>query len=248
MIIEDDLIIGENLKENLEELGYIPVGVATNYRESIKLFAEEQPDLCMVDIYLKGSAKNGIDTIYELKEQRELPIIYLTSFDDLEIREKAKKTNPSAYLIKPASKQQIDVAIDFALTNFNKAQLPDSIDDNHHHCPYLAGKGYFFLKVKEKYIKILTKDIVYLRASGSYCDIFTSVQSYTVSSSLKGLLINLNHESLFRCHRSYAININFIQSFDESNLYLSRGLELVHVQISSNHRRELLDYLPKLKL
>jgi len=239
-IIEDDLIIAENLKENLEALDYIVTGVATNAEEAIDLYHSNPPDICIVDIYLKGSAKNGIEIMQTLDAGTKMPIIYLTSFSDQEIRMKAKSTNPSAFLVKPASQAQVDVAIDFALTNFKKQSNP--VENN-----YLTYQSSFFVKVKDRYEKINFPDIAYVMASGSYTKIYTSQKEYTISTGLKSFLEQVDSKDILRCHRSYAVNVQKIKAFDDINLFITREQELRSIPISQQYKSHIQAYLTKIK-
>ena len=247
MIIEDDLIIAENLKENLIELGYEVTGVAQKYSEAVELYNSIKPDICLVDIYLKGSAKNGIETMTELNAGFQIPIIYLTSFTDLEFREKAKATNPSAYLVKPASKEQIDVSIDLALNNFYKKGL----DEEKTGSPYVAnlinGPDYFFVKIKNGYEKIHICDIIYLKADGSYCQIFTEQRTYSISANLKSLLIQLNESNIKRCHRSYAVHLDKIDAFNENDLIIKLNSKDIEIPLSDAYKQEIYAALPRIK-
>jgi len=234
LIIEDDLIIAENLKENLLELGYQVNGISSNATSAIAMYRQQRPDICITDIYLKGSAKNGIEIMQELNAGDEIPIIYLTSFSDHEYRDKAKSTNPAAYLMKPASKTQIDVAIDFALTNFRKKQLEFETEDPYQ-CPFVTRKGYFFVKVKDRYEKIYAHDISLIMAAGSYTKIYTSEREYTISAGMKSFLQQLKSEDVVRCHRSYAINIHKIKAFDDLGLFVIQGKEVHNVPVRPFH-------------
>jgi DNA-binding LytR/AlgR family response regulator len=247
LIIEDDLIIAENLKENLIELQFDVIGIASRFQDAVDLFESEKPDLCLVDIYLKGSAKNGIETMEYLNAGFKIPIIYLTSFDDTEFREKAKSTNPSAYLIKPASKKQIDVAIDFALSNFHKKEIETSSFKNSEKCPFYTGSGYFFIKVNDKYEKIYAKDIAFLTASGPYCKISTFKKEYTISANMKSFLEQLNSHKVIRCHRSYAVNIDHIKAFDDISLFVLKGQEVHDIPMSNKYKQIVYSILPRIK-
>lgn len=242
LIIEDDLIIAENLKENLLEMGYSVVGIATRFEEAITLYNDVSPDICLVDIYLKGSAKNGIEIMEYLNAGDSIPIIYLTSFSDSEYRDKAKSTNPAAYLIKPASKKQIDVAIDFALSNFHKAT-----NNKDHQCPFFTGNGYFFVKGSDRYEKIYEKDIAYLQASGTYCVISTTTKEYTISANLKSFLQQINSKELIRCHRSYAVNISRIHAFDDMSLFVLKDQEIHDIPMSNKYKNDVFAILPRIK-
>ncbi len=246
LIIEDDLIIAENLKENLLELGYQVNGISSNATAAIAMYREQRPDICITDIYLKGSAKNGIEIMQELNAGAEIPIIYLTSFSDHEFREKAKSTNPAAYLMKPASKTQIDIAIDFALTNFRKKQLESEVDLPQQ-CPFVTRKGYFFVKVKDRYEKIYAHDISLVMAAGSYTKVHTSDQEYTISAGMKSFLQQLKSEDIVRCHRSYAINIHKVKAFDDLGLFVIQGKEVHNVPVSNQYKGVLQELLPRIK-
>jgi len=246
LIIEDDLVIAENLKENLIELGYQVTGVAPDATTAIRMYRQKQPDVCIADIYLKGSAKNGIEIMQQLNAGTEIPIIYLTSFSDHEFREKAKSTNPSAYLMKPASKTQIDVAIDFALTNFHKKQLEIESDEPGH-CPFVARKGYFFIRIKDRYEKIYANDISFVMAAGSYTKIYTSERDHTISAGMKNFLKQLETNDIVRCHRSYAVNIHKVKAFDDMGLFVLQGKEVHSVPVSGQYKAILQGLLPRIK-
>jgi len=237
MIIEDDLIIAENLKENLQELGYIVIGIATRYTEAISLYNETQPDLCLTDIHLKGSKKNGIEIIQEMNIGNEIPIIYLTSFTDKQFREKAKTTNPVSYLIKPASKDQIDVSIDMAISKFNKQDKSKLLSDS----------NYFYVRNKGRYTKILIDDIICLEADSAYCNLYTNQDKFTVSVNMKNLLSQLTGSRLKKCHRSFAINIDQVHSFDDETLSIMYQDKLKMINLSKSYRKEILTMLPKVK-
>ncbi len=246
LIIEDDLIIAENLKENLTELGYQITGVAPDATTAITMYRQNRPDVCITDIYLKGSAKNGIEIMQQLNAGVEIPIIYLTSFSDHEFREKAKSTHPAAYLMKPASKAQIDVAIDFALTNFRKNKLELEVNEPEH-CPFVTRKGYFFIRVKDRYEKIYSSDISLVMAAGSYTKIYTSEREHTISAGLKNFLEQLASKDIVRCHRSYAVNIHKVKAFDDMGLFVLQDKEVHSVPVSGQYKELLQELLPKIK-
>lgn len=247
LIIEDDLIIAENLKENLESLNYKVVGIATNYKEAVNCFDSTKADLCLVDIHLKNSSKNGIEIMQYLKVGERIPIIYLTSFSDRAYRDLAKATNPAAYLMKPASKSQVDIAIEMAINNFRKTKSKSFGEEFTDQCPFVTRQGYFFVKVKERYEKINTKDIVYVMAGGAYCKIFTSNKEYTVSAALKSFLQQLNTSDVMRCHRSYAVHMHKIQAFDEHNLFLVHQEQVREIPWSNQYKTRFKAFLPKIK-
>lgn len=248
MIIEDDLIIAENLKENLLELNFQVVGIASNFQEAQEIFAETSPDICVVDIHLKGRSKNGIEIISYLQRNRNFPFVYLTSFDDIEYRDKAKTTGPSAYLMKPASKSQIDVAIDFAMTNFRNNKIRDIHSSDHSSCPFVTKENYFFVWINSRYEKIALEDICYISAAGSYTKIHIGGKYHFVTTGMKNLLEQIAMPKIVRIHRSYAVNISKVKAFNDHSLFvISDDKVIEELPMSKQYKNDTLSLLPKIK-
>jgi len=245
LIVEDDLIIAENLRENLLELGYTHIDVTTDSTHAIQLYRTHKPDICLVDVQLNGSQKDGIETMEYLNAGKEIPVIYLTSFADEVTRERAKSTYPAAYLIKPANKSQIDVTIDIALNNFYNKKENIAIPL----CPLFSGNGFIFLKVKnkdiERYEKFYLKDIEYLKAEGSYTQLYSGDKAPVVTMNLLRTLSILNDPNIIRCHRSYAVNIQHVHSFDHSGFFIIHNNAVINIPIGDQYRTDINIKVPK---
>ncbi len=114
LIVEDEAIIAEDLKMAINNIGFNVVGHATNAKVAIEKALEFDPDLIIMDIVLKGQM-NGIDASYKIHEKRNIPIIFLTAYSDLDLIEKAKTIKPYAYLVKPFQERQLLASIEMAL-------------------------------------------------------------------------------------------------------------------------------------
>ena len=245
LIIEDDLIIAENIKEYIEEFGNHQIYIAKDYRACKEIKEKVKPDLFLVDIKLEGSEKDGIDIMSNLFPKNQSPIIYISTLVDLETRDKAKKTNPAAYLVKPFSQKQLEVAIDFAITHANKNQQIEKnivID----HCPFISEPDYFYVKVKDKYEKISKANIVALQSQGTYTDIITTTATITHYLNMKVLLERINSKNILRCHNSYAVNVHYISSFDSDSLYVVGGKDIRSLPIGNTFKGEIMDKMPRL--
>ena len=246
LIVEDDLIIAENLKENLQEMGYGSVYHGANSSEGISLYQKHNPDIAIVDIRLNGSQLDGIDMIRSQSIGQSIPVIYLTSFADEAIRERAKKTHPSGYLIKPSTKTQIDIAIDMAISAFyRQSEIPQAPK-----CPLQKGNDCIFLKVKskeyERYEKFYVKDISYIKAEGSYTQLWVRNKSPLISMSLNKALETLQAANIVRCHRSYAVNLDHVHSVDQYFLYVMNDSEIINIPIGDQYRGEVNKVLVKI--
>lgn len=104
LIVEDQLYIGELIKKILQENGYDPIDeVITSGEEVIKSLSKIQPDLILMDIRLEdgGGEIDGIETSKYINSNYDIPIIYLTAYDDEETLNRAKLTEPYGYIVKP---------------------------------------------------------------------------------------------------------------------------------------------------
>jgi CheY-like chemotaxis protein len=116
LIVEDEIIVAEDLKKRLENLGYNIVGIAAKGRDALKITGETNPDLILMDIMLKGEL-DGIDTAQTIRNVYNIPFIYLTGSTDNTIRERAETTKPLGYIIKPFDDIGIQNSIEIAFIN-----------------------------------------------------------------------------------------------------------------------------------
>lgn len=115
LVVEDEAVIALDIRKGLLDLGYLHVSVAETGEDALIKIAKEKPDLVMMDIGLSG-AMDGIDTALEIKKAfPDLPVLFVTSYSNRMIREKADLANPSGYVLKPFSFEDLDRAIVRAL-------------------------------------------------------------------------------------------------------------------------------------
>ena len=114
LIVEDNLIVGSDLKRTLEQFGYFVTGIAMSGYEAVELFRESIPDLILMDVMLKGE-HDGIKTVDILNSIIKVPVIFLTAYSDNETLKKAAEREPYAYLIKPFNDRELFSAVEMAL-------------------------------------------------------------------------------------------------------------------------------------
>jgi len=106
LIVEDEPIIGMELQESLEKIGYFVPEVVRNADGVMPSVIKHDPDLIIMDIYLK-SFIDGIDAAQRVKMMKDTPIIFLTAYPNDSIRRKAMTIKPSAYLLKPVRDEEL---------------------------------------------------------------------------------------------------------------------------------------------
>ena len=114
LVVEDERIIAEDIKMSLEESGYEVVSLESSADGAINAIRQHNPDLILMDIVLK-SEMDGIEVAEIIRDQHQVPVIYLTSHADPLTIERAQKTQPFGYLIKPFATRELDCSIQMAL-------------------------------------------------------------------------------------------------------------------------------------
>jgi PAS domain S-box-containing protein len=114
LIVEDNNIVMLELKDRLSEMDYEVVGTASSGLEAINKAGIHRPDLTLMDIRLKGEM-DGIEAAAKIKEEFNLPVVYLTAHTDESTISRAKITEPFGYIIKPFEERELHSTIEMAL-------------------------------------------------------------------------------------------------------------------------------------
>jgi DNA-binding LytR/AlgR family response regulator len=230
-IVEDEMLIADRISMALTELGYIPTEPAVNYTEALEMIERERPDILLLDIVLSGH-KDGIDLAWKIREDYNIPFIFLTANSDAATIERAKKVCPPAYLIKPFSKEELYSAIEICLYNYSVAKQSKEP----------AEKGNYiindclFIKQANSFVKIKLDDITYLESDRVYLNVNTVHKKLVVRSTLQNYLDLINAKNFYRIHRSFAVNMLHINSINVDMLTVGN----VEIPIGKAYRDELL--------
>ncbi|GAB4031815.1 LytR/AlgR family response regulator transcription factor [Spirosoma jeollabukense] len=238
LIIEDEAVLAMDLSDLLEEEGYFVVGTANNGPKALSLHQQNRLDLALCDIHIKGDW-DGIQTAERLLAERPIPIIFLTALTDKTTLERAMRLYPSAYLIKPVTVPGLRAAIEVALRNFTQAvttspepgpapisppaRQEDARSGETRTEPILRIDDAVFIKHKYQFVKISLDDIDYIEADGSYTTLVTPQHRYALRLTISHVLDRLSFPRLIRIHRSYAVNLNRVSTFNEREVCLPTG-------------------------
>jgi two-component system, response regulator PdtaR len=114
LIAEDEALIRLDLKEMLEEEGYVVVGEAADGEQAIELSRKLEPDLVILDV--KMPVLDGISAAERITEEAIAPVVMLTAFSQRELVERAVDAGAMAYLVKPFAKSDLLPAIEVAVS------------------------------------------------------------------------------------------------------------------------------------
>lgn len=114
LIVEDESVLAIGMEYSLEEFGYEVTGIETTAKGAIAHTLENEPDIILMDINLKGK-ESGIEAAKHIWNCYRTPVVFLTSYSDDKTFKEAMKSEPYAYLIKPCRDNELKVAIETAL-------------------------------------------------------------------------------------------------------------------------------------
>lgn len=251
LIVEDDFMFGQVLEKRLLELGYIVIAKVADSDSAELAFRREIPDLIILDIELKSSKLDGIQLAEVLNKIERVPIVYLTAFSDKKTKERAKKTQPAYFLIKPCSKAQLEVAIDFAIDNYAKKQEAEIDHSLKYHtpplCVFYSANDFFFAKKKQRYVRVNLNDILWVKSNNSYVEIITAKNKLIGSMNLKDFTFQIQHPNLLRIHRSFLINLLKISAFDDRHVFIEKDNVLEEIPVGKTYREEVFNRFRQLK-
>jgi DNA-binding LytR/AlgR family response regulator len=224
LVVEDEAVLAMDLSDLLEDEGYCVVGTANNGRKALSLYQQNRVDLLLCDISIK-SDWDGIETAEYLQAERPVPVVFLTALTDKETLGRALQTQPAAYLVKPATLAGLRAAIELALRQFTNpavgganppAALPVTLPkDGAGQETILQIDDYVFIKHNYQFVKIRLDDIEWLEADSAYTTVVTPTHRYALRLTIGHMLERLNYGRLVRIHRSYAVNLNRVSTFNE---------------------------------
>jgi DNA-binding LytR/AlgR family response regulator len=224
LIVEDNFLIAQDLKQSLEKNNYSVVAIVDNAEEAILIVNKDKIDLIIIDIVINGKI-SGIDLAEIITLNYHIPFIYLTSNSDKKTIAKALKHQPKAYLIKPFT--DIDIFTNVKLALANKAKNETK-----------TASSSIVIKVNGEYLKINFKDVFFINSEGNYLKFKTSKNEYVVRMKFKDLATKTPFY-ITQVHKSYFINLHKVSLFKAS--YLS--LDGVKVPIGRTFKNKVHEML-----
>ena len=234
LIVEDELIIAEDMRNILEKMGYSITDVAMDAEEAIECLSKEKPDLALLDINL-GGKKDGVQLAEEINQKFQVPFIFTTSYTDSATIERAKKVNPSNYLVKPFKPEQLYTAVEMAMFNVAKREKSGTSENEEG----LIIKDALFIKDKYRYTKLRIADIQWIQAEGNYLELHLTDHKELIRATLGSFLDRLVGYNFFRTHKSYAINLDHLTKLEPTRVFIGK----TEIPISKGYADELLQRL-----
>ncbi|MCH7396486.1 response regulator transcription factor [Belliella sp. DSM 107340] len=235
LLVEDNVVLAETIRELLLISGFDNVNTRPNGIGIEEVLESFEPDLILMDIKLQDE-NDGIMVAKKIRALKPTPIIFISSFNDKATIERAKNVNPEAFILKPFSKETLNITIEIVLNNHytktNSAMETENQVEND--ILYIRDRGW--LK------KINVYDIDFIKTEGSYTRIITKDKEFTLRSPIKDIISNLPVGIFIRVHKSFIINLKNIDAINSKELIIGNHT----IPIGKNHYSELQTYITKI--
>jgi two-component system, response regulator PdtaR len=244
LIVEDEQLIANDILGLLTDWGYEVVGCANHAAEAIAYFEKYSPDMVLLDIHL-GETTDGVDLARHFNSIRKVPLVFLTAQADFQTVERAKTVEPAAYLLKPFDERHLHISLELAMSNFSHGETPQyksTKDPVFAHEVKLGADvilkqgNAIFIKQNYKFTKFKIEDLVYIEADHNHTYLVMKQQKYIVRMPLALVIERLADERLVRVHRSYAINRQYVEEFDDTQITVNHKT----IPLTSAYREDFL--------
>ena len=118
LIADDDAVLRLDLKNMLESMGHTVIGEADNGEAAVLMARNLRPDLIVLDVMMPRM--NGLEAAESIAKERLGPVMLLTAYSEVPMIEQANRAGVLAYLVKPFRQQELQPAIEIAITRYRE--------------------------------------------------------------------------------------------------------------------------------
>lgn len=190
-------------------------GEATNGLEAFHLLQQRPVDLLLLDVEMPEMG--GLDLLRSLKTPPQ--VILITSKPDYAVD--AFGLQVLDYLIKPVTLTRLVQAVDRIPLSNKQEAIPNNI----------------FLRIDNSWKRIDYDQILYAEAKGDYVQLVTPTKKHLLHMTLSGLADKLPASLFFRCHRSFLIALDKIESIADNMIVINKEV----IPLSEKAKKELWD-------
>lgn len=237
LIVEDELYIRKGLIAMIESLekDLTILGECESVKDAVSVTNACKPDLIFLDINLKdGSAFDFLEQTASLS----FKVIFITAYEQYALQ--ALKNGAVDYILKPVDIEELELAIDKALTLdvvTQKEQL-DIVKNQLVH----KQKDRLVLSLQEGYQVVDFDMLMYCQSDKGYTTFYLSNgKTYMASKPIKEFEAQLPAKKFIRTHQSYMVNIDYVDKYDKNGyIYLKSNQK---IPVSTRKKEDFISRL-----
>lgn len=228
IIVDDEPIARKGIQKLLNQISQLELLDSFNSAEAASKFMKNATvDLVFLDINMPGI--NGIE--FARTMPKHTLIIFTTAYSEYALD--GFEVDAIDYLVKPIDPTKFRKAVDKAITYHSLLLEEDKnnmerIEDD-----------YIFVKSDRKFLKVNLNEILFIEGLKDYIIIQMENQRVITRMTIKNIQELLPQNIFLRINRSYIVNKNHIDSFDNNDVFIKK----YEIAIGNSYRDEFFQYL-----
>ena len=207
IIVEDQPPAQRILQKYINDIGSLKLlETFSDGISALSFLQNQEVDLIFLDIHLPKIS--GIDFLRTLKNNSQ--IILTTAFSDYALE--SYEYNVVDYLLKPFSFQRFVQAIHKSTVVLTTKSLLKDTEP-------VGVVNTFLLKSGYDFVKVSSKDIIFIKSDADYTEIVTTEKKYLSSESMKNWLAKLSN-SFVQIHKSFIVNTSYLEKVSGNQIYI----------------------------
>lgn len=210
IIVDDEPLARSEMRSLITEISGIDIlGEFSSAPSALEFLKNNDVDLIFLDIEMP--MVTGLE-FAEMLPKKSL-IIFTTAYSQYAL--KSYELEAVDYLLKPIDPQRLEKAIDKAILYtelLSKDTVKNTVESN--------TADFLFIKAERRFYKINFSDIKFIEGLKDYVVIHTQQQKLITAMNLKTIHQKISGETFIRVSKSYVVNMNYIDSFDNHNIYI----------------------------
>ncbi|PWN71970.1 DNA-binding response regulator [Chryseobacterium phosphatilyticum] len=210
IIVDDEPLARGEMRSLINEISKIDIlGEFSNAPSALEFLKDNAVDLIFLDIEMP--MVTGLE-FAEMLPKKSL-IIFTTAYSQYAL--KSYELEAVDYLLKPIDPHRLRKALDKAVLYtelLSKDTVKNTVESN--------TADFLFIKADRRFYKIPFADIKFIEGLKDYVVIHTRQQKLITAMNLKTIHQKISEEIFIRVSKSYLVNVNFIDSFDNHNIYI----------------------------
>ncbi|REC50242.1 LytR/AlgR family response regulator transcription factor [Chryseobacterium pennipullorum] len=210
IIVDDEPLARAEMRSMITEISSIEIlGEFPSAPAALDFLKNNEVDLIFLDIEMP--MVTGLE-FAEMLPEKSL-IIFTTAYSQYAL--KSYELDAVDYILKPIDPQRLKKAIDKAVLYtelLSRDTVKNTVESN--------TADFLFIKADRRFYKINFSDIKFIEGLKDYVVIHTKGQKLITAMNLKTIHQKISGETFIRVSKSYVVNMNYIDSFDNHTLYI----------------------------
>ncbi|MDJ0363615.1 LytTR family DNA-binding domain-containing protein [Hymenobacter sp. H14-R3] len=235
LVVDDDPISVQIVSNCISNTPFLEdSGACTSAIEAAEVLRTQAFDVLFLDVEMP--LMSGLDLLRALPDPPQ--VVLITSSQSYAVQ--AFEFAVADYLLKPLSYPRFLQAANKVLETITAQRTTEATDVLT--LPADSNPEFTFVKVDNKLVRVDFADVFYVEALGDYVHLVTSRSKLIVYSTMRAIEEKFPGQRFVRVHRSFIINIDYVQSLEDNSLLIKEK----YIPVGQTYMRGLLQRLNKL--